>query len=243
MKTKSVLALTCWLLLPPLASMASGDDFAGLWSYESLDRPTHGVKPLVGLFLFHDGRFIHQAMHGSEPMDRQLTDAHIGKYQLKSGGVVQFVVETGIVVTPVGETLLAGRSNTSHRVNYKRSGENLFISFANGATEKLVKVPTTKTELINLDSGMLALTDEHFVLVTNSDDHATRPRLNHLCPPIWLAGSGRYQRTGNALRLKALRWFSVQGDETHYAKDETFEATFDGETLQLSDGPSFQVTK
>jgi len=169
-------------------------------------------------------------MHGSEPMDRQLTDAHIGKYQLKSGGVVQFDVETGIVVTPAGETLLAGRSNTSHEVSYKRSGENLFLSFANGASEKLVKVPTTKTELITLDRGMLALTDEHFVLVTNPDDG-------------WLAGSGRYQRTGNALRLKALRWFRVQGDEAHYAKDETFEATFDGKTLQLSDGPSFQVTK
>ncbi len=230
MKPKTALFLTVSLLTLPLTSMAFGDDIAGLWSYESFDGPTHGVKPLVGLFLFHDGWFVHQAMHGSEPMELQLTDAHIGKYQLKSGGVVRLDVETGIVVTPAEDTLLAGRSNTSHEVGYKRSGENLFLSFASGASEKLVKVPTTKTTLIALDRGMLALTDEHFVLVTNPDGD-------------WLAGSGRYKREGNALRLDVLRWFTVQGDKAHYAADETFEATFDGETLELPDGPSFQVTQ
>ena len=230
MKPKIALFLSVSLLALPLTSMAFGDDIAGLWSYESFDRPKHGVKPLVGLFLFHDGWFVHQAMHGSEPMELQLTDAHIGKYQLKSGGVVKFDVETGIVVTPAEDTLLAGRSNTSHEVGYKRSGQNLFLSFANGASEELVKIPTTKTNLIALDRGMLALTDEHFVLVTNPDDG-------------WLAGSGRYEREGNALRLKALRWFKVQGDKAHYAADETFEATFDGETLRLPDGSSFHVAK
>ena len=237
MKTKSALALTCWLLLPPLASMAPTDEIAGLWSYESFrhlwsserfEGPDHGDKPLVGLFLFHDGWFIHQAMHGSEPMERQLTDAHIGRYQVKSGGVVHFDVETGIVVTPAADTLLAGRSNTSHEVSYKRGDKYLFLSFANGATEKLVRVPTTKTKLIALDRGMLALTDEHFVLVTNPDEG-------------WLAGSGRYQREGDALRLEAMRWFSVQGDKAHYAADETFQATFDGRALQLPEGQSFRV--
>ena len=230
MKPKTALFLAVCLLVVPLASVASGDDIEGLWSYESFDRPKHGVKPLVGLFLFYDGWFVHQAMHGSEPMELQLTDAHIGKYQLKSGGVVRFEVETGIVVTPAEDTLLAGRSNTSHEVGYKRSGENLFLSFANGASEKLVKVPTTKTTLIALDRGVLALTDEHFVLVTAPEGGR-------------LAGSGSYERNGNALRLNALRWFTVQGDEAHYAADETFEATFDGETLQLPDGPSFHVAK
>jgi hypothetical protein len=163
-------------------------------------------------------------------MERQLTDAHIGKYQLKSGGVMQFDVETGIVVTPAGDTLLAGRSDTSHEVRYKRSGENLVLSFTNGTSEKLVKVPTAKTELITLNRGMLALTDEHFVLVTRPDGG-------------WLAGSGRYQRKQKTLELNAMRWFRVQGDEAHYAKDETFEATFDGATLSLSGGPQFRVKK
>ncbi len=134
------------------------------------------------------------------------------------------------MVTPAEDTLLAGRSNTSHEVGYKRSGENLFLSFANGASEKLVKVPTTKTKLIALDRGMLALTDEHFVLVTAPEGG-------------WLAGSGRYEREGNALRLNALRWFRIKGDEAHYAADETFEAAFDGETLRLPDGHSFHVAK
>ena len=229
MKTKYAVALTlsvCFAAAP----LASADEIAGLWIYESFDRPVHGVKPLVGLFLFHDGRFVHQAMHGSEPMKEQLTDAHIGRYQFKSGGVVQFDVDTGIVVTPAGDSLLAARSNTSHDVGYKVSGKNLFLSFANGATEKMAKVPTTKTKLIPLDRGMLALTDEHFVLVTEPEGG-------------WLAGSGRYEKNGNALSLKAMRWFEVRGDEADYAADETFEATFDGKTLKLADGHSFQVSK
>ena len=151
------------------ARLAGADEIAGLWIYESFDRPAHGVKPLVGLFLFNDGRFVHQAMHGSEPMEEQLTDAHIGRYRFKSGDIVQFDVDTGIVVTPAGESLLSARSNTSHDVGYNRSGENLFLSFANGATEKLVKVPTGKVELIDLDRGTLALTDRHFILVTEPE--------------------------------------------------------------------------
>ena len=229
MKTKT-LCLVLGLLALGLAPAASGDDIAGLWIYESLDRPQHGVQPLVGLFLFHDGWFIHQAMHGSEPMEQQLTDAHIGKYRIKSDSVVEFDVQTGIVVTPAGDTLLAARSNTSHDVNYEVPGDNLFLSFANGATEKLVKVPTTKTKLISLDRGMLALTDEHFVLVTEPEGG-------------WLAGSGRYEKNGSSLRLEVMRWFEVREGKAHYAADKTLEATFDGETLRLPEGRSFRVVE
>ena len=109
-------------------------------------------------------------------------------------------------------------------------GENLFLSFANGATEKMVKVPTTKTKLIGLDRGMLALTDEHFILVTEPEGG-------------WLAGSGRYEKNGDALSLEAMRWFEVRGDKADYAADESFEATFDCKTLKLADGQSFSVTK
>ena len=207
----------------------SADDIAGLWIYESFDRPVHGVKPLVGLFLFNDGRFVHQAMHGSEPMEEQLTDAHIGRYRFKSGDTVQFDVDTGIVVTPAGESLLSARSNTSHDVGYKVSEENLFLSFANGATEKLVKVPNTKVELIDLDRGTLALTDRHFIVVTEPEGG-------------WLAGSGRYKRKGHDIRFEAMRWFEVRDGKADYAADETFEATFDGSKLKLPGGLSFRVS-
>ena len=227
MKTKFALALfVCFAA----ARLVSADDVAGLWIYESFDRPVHGVMPLVGLFLFNDGRFVHQAMHGGEPMEEQLTDAHIGRYQFRSQDIVQFDVDTGIVVTPAGESLLAARSNTSHDVGYERSGENLFLSFANGATEKLVKVPTSKVELIDLDRGMLALTDRHFILVTDPEGG-------------WLAASGRYQRNGHDIRLEAMRWFEVRDGKADYAADETFDATFDGKMLKLAGGPGFQVSR
>lgn len=163
-------------------------------------------------------------------MEEQLADAHIGRYQFKSNDTVQFDVDTGIVVTPAGESLLSARSNTSHDVGYKRTDENLFLSFANGATEKLVKVPNNKVDLIDLDRGMLALTDRHFILVTEPEGG-------------WLAGSGRYDREGHDLRLKVMRWFEVRGGTVHYAADETFKATFDGKTLKLDEGPGFQVSR
>ena len=210
--------------------LACADDIAGLWIYESFDRPVHGVQPLVGLFLFTEGRFVHQAMHGSEPMEEQLADAHIGRYRFKPDDIVQFDVDTGIVVTPAGESLLSARSNTSHDVGYEVSGENLFISFANGATEKLVKVPNNKTDLIDLNRGTLALTDRHFILVTEPEGG-------------WLAGSGCYEKTGDDLRLEAMRWFEVRDGMANYAADETFEATFDGKMLKLGDGHSFQVSR
>ena len=210
------------------ARPASADEIAGLWIYESFDRPAYGVQPLVGLFLFNDGRFVHQAMHGSEPMEEQLTDAHIGRYRFKSGDIVQFDVDTGIVVNPAGESLLSARSNTSHDVGYKVSGENLLLSFANGATEKLVKVPNTKVELIDLERGTLALTDRHFILVTEPEGG-------------WLAASGRYEKTRDDIRFEAMRWFEVRDGKADYAADEIFEAAFDGKMLKLPGGLGFRV--
>ena len=228
MKMKFTLVLALFVCFTS-ARLACADDIAGLWIYESFDRPVHGVQPLVGLFLFNDGRFVHQAMHGSEPMEEQLTDAHIGRYRFKSGDTVQFDVDTGIVVTPAGESLLSARSNTSHDVGYKVSGEELFLSFANGATEKLVKVSNTKVELIDLDRGTLALTDRHFILVTEPEGG-------------WLAGSGLYERKGHNIRFEAMRWFEVGDGKADYAADETFEATFDGSKLKLPGGLSFRIS-
>lgn len=228
MKVKFALALALFVCTAA-PRPASVDDIAGLWIYESFDRPAYGVQPLVGLFLFNEGRFVHQAMHGSEPMEAQLTDAHIGRYRFKSGDTVQFDVDTGIVVTPAGESLLSARSNTSHDVGYKVSGENLLLSFANGATEKLVKVSNTKIELIDLERGTLALTDRHFILVTEPEGG-------------WLAGSGRYERKGHNIRFEAMRWFEVRDGKAYYAADEAFEATFDGSKLKLPGGLSFRVS-
>ncbi len=77
---------------------------------------------------------------------------------------------------------------------------------------------------------MLALTDQHFVLVTEPEGG-------------WLAGSGRYKRKEHDIRLEAMRWFEVRDGKADYAADETFEATFDGKMLKLADGPSFQVSR
>ena len=107
---------------------------------------------------------------------------------------------------------------------------NLFISFANGATEKLVKVPGNKADLIDLDRGTLALTGRHFILVTEPEGG-------------WLAGSGQYKREEHDIKFEAMRWFEVRGGKARYAADMTFEATFDGKMLKLRDGPGFRVSR
>ncbi len=205
------------------------DNVQGLWSYESVTTAGQSEEALAGFFLFHDGKFVHQAMRDGEPMENQLADAHVGTYEL-NGGVLRFDVEIGILVTPEQSPVLSGRSNTTHQVSVRRSGDELVLTFANGNAEKLTRIPTKATTLVRLDRGMLALTDEHFLLVTTPEGG-------------WLAGSGTFQRHGNDLRLDALRWFAVQGEEVFYARDHIFEATFDGQTLSFSQGPRFRVTK
>ena len=205
------------------------DNVQGLWSYQSVTTAEQTEEPLAGLFLFHDGKFVHQAMRDGEPMESQLADAHVGTYRL-NGVDLRFDVEIGILVTPGQSPLLSERSNTTHQVSVRRSGDQLVLTFANGNAERLTRIPTSATNLVRLNRGMLALTDEHFLLVAAPEGG-------------WLAGSGTFQRHGNNLRLDALRWFTVQGEEVFYARDQSFEATFDGQTLSLSEGPRFRVTK
>ena len=205
------------------------DSVQGLWSYQSVTTAEETEETLAGFFLFHEGRFVHHAMRDGEPMEKQLADAHVGTYQLK-GGALHFDVEIGILVTPGQNPVLSGRSNTTHQVSVRRSGDQLVLTFANGNAEKLTRISTTATTWFRLDRGMLALTDEHFLLVTTPEGG-------------WLAGSGTFERHGNDLRLDALRWFAVQGEEVFYARDHSFEAIFDGQSLSLSQGPRFRVTK
>ena len=71
---------------------------------------------------------------------------------------------------------------------------------------------------------MLALTEQHFVLVTETEGG-------------WLAGSGRYKRKEHDIRLEAMRWFEVRDGKADYAADETFEATFDGKMFKAGRRP------
>ncbi len=88
------------------------DNVQGLWSYQSVTTAEQTEGALAGLFLFHDGKFVHQAMRDGEPMENQLADTHVGTYQLK-GVALRFDVEIGILVTPGQSPLLSGRSNTT----------------------------------------------------------------------------------------------------------------------------------
>ncbi len=225
---RQYLILAAGLLSAALSCAASGDELAGLWTYRTLQKPGQESAPLAGIFLFHDGRFVHQAMHGGEPMDQQMTDAHVGTYRVKSVESMELHVEQGVVVTPAGDTLLAGRSDTCHEVGYALDGDVLRLRYANGSSEDLQRIGNSTVEFVQLDHGMLAFTDRHFVLVTQAGSR-------------WVAGSGRYVLDGTRLEFEVLRWFEVEGEDVRYRADETIDAVYDGRVLSLPDGSRFEV--
>ena len=204
------------------------DSVEGLWYYQGFTTPESSEeKALSGLFLFHEGRFLHQAMRVGEPQELQLVDTHSGTYRSRPSGVT-LDVELGVVVTPAQETLLSSRSNTSHDIGTEISGDGLRLTFGNGTVETLTRIETAGTSLFALDTGYLGITDKHFILVTNPGTG-------------WLAGSGTYERQEEAVRFHCFSWVTVQDGKASYARDQLFEATFDGARLAFGSGHTFQL--
>ena len=57
----------------------------------------------------------------------------------------------------------------------------------------------------------------------------------------WLAGSGTYERQEEAVRFHCFSWVTVQDGKASYARDQLFEATFDGARLAFGSGHTFQL--
>jgi hypothetical protein len=213
-------------------SQAAADvenDIAGVWSLYSFDTPEGGSRPLTGIWWNQDdGEFIHQVMHRSkgEPLENQIVECHLGSYQVLSPGKMKVDVDKGAVAnSPRSDTLLSTRNNMSFDMGYSRSGDKLTIGH-----EHLVREKTTRMEIFSLDSGKLALSDEHLLLVSLSDSGP-------------LCGAGRYRREGDRLHLQKWNWFKVSGDKVTYSADESGEAKLDGKELQLPTGERFRVVE
>jgi len=229
MRTTILTAFGLFLSLS-ISTQAGADvenDMAGVWSLHSFDTPDGGSKPLTGIWWNQDdGQFIHQVMHSGEPLQSQIAECHLGRYQVLSPGKMKVDVEKGSVVnSPKSDTLLSTRNNMSFDMGYSRSGDKLKISH-----EHLVRVKTKRMEIFSLDSGKLALSDEHLLLVTITDSGP-------------LCGAGRYRREGDRLHLQGWNWFKVGREKVIYSVNESIEAEFDGKELRFPTGERFRVVE
>jgi len=199
----------------------------GLWSYTTIQSRGQEQAPITGLFLFHDGQFVQQAIGGSQPFAQQVGQAHAGTYRV-DGDALKLVAELGLIVVPDEAQPLAETREGQHDLVAQRTGDELTITFGSGTIQKFKRVSSGKAQIFSLDHGYLAFADGHFILVATPEDGV-------------VAGSGTFEREGDSVHLTAERWFSVRGDDASYQRDESFEASFDGETFAIKNGPTFKV--
>jgi len=107
----------------------------GLWAYTAIAPGGRNEVPLTGLFLFHQGIFVQQAINDGEPFDEQMGQAHTGTYQPAEEGF-EMVAEIAIGVAPSHTPALSLRRNTEHQIKPERDGQELVLTFGSGTVQK-----------------------------------------------------------------------------------------------------------
>jgi hypothetical protein len=182
---------------------------------------------LTGMFLFHHGVFVQATINDGEPFEEQGGMAHTGTYKPAEVGY-EMIAELGIGVAPSRTPPLSLNLNSEHQINGEHRGEEMALTFGSGTVQNFKRVGMGEGDVFTLDEGRLALVDGHFVLVAVRDDKVA-------------AGSGTFEREGDSVSFQAIRYFYVNGEEVTYKKDEDVGAVFDGQTLTLADGTTFNV--
>lgn len=200
----------------------------GLWSYQAIASKGGTEVPIRGFIVFRDGRFVQQTLNVGEPADRQVAQAHAGKYQIE-GQVLRMIADVGYVITPTRPTPIDPRPNSKHELKIARSGSSMALTFDTGTVQKLTLAGPAKGRIYPLGDGALALVDGRFVLAAETGGRV-------------VAGSGSFERTGTALSLTPERWFSIRDGVATYARAPV-RATFDEQTLSIPDQPVFSVKK
>ena len=215
-------------VLDRLADSQSLAGLEGLWSYQTLQGKGKEPVGLTGLFVFHQGRFVQQAIHHGDPADQQMGQAHSGSYA-SVGTQLDLRAEVGLVTRPPRQPPLESRANSSHTLDVARDGDSLVITFGSGTIQTFKRVPLDgQVSIFKLDRGSLALVDDRFLLVAEKGNRSA-------------TGSGYFRRQGEHLHLKAQRWFAVNGDQVEYLFDEEVLAHFDGHSLSLPGDLTLQV--
>ncbi|RBP53578.1 hypothetical protein [Arenicella xantha] len=234
-RTYSILLLTLSLL--SAASVAAEKtilpETEGLWEYTSLVTSKGEDRPLTGIFLIKNGTFLQQSMYKSEPFDQQGSMAHAGTCWAGGAGL-RLAADQTLHVYPLAKaptSKLDSDGATEHDLKVTRNGDNLTLVFSAGAgtVQTLKRVGSgDDMQVYQLADGKLALSDGYFILVSGS-------------PQGSVSGHGKYEQNGKVLTLNAISWSQSDGLNHRNLKDVSFKAFFDGKTLNLPDGKTFNV--
>lgn len=198
----------------------------GLWRYRTIAPGAGTEVPIDGLFLFRAGRFVQQSLNTGEPFDKQLAQAHAGKYEV-NGRALKMFAEVGLVVNPTAKSPVDVRRDSEHQVTIDRDGDRLTLTFSTGTVQKFTRLGPADGQVYPLDRGALALVDGTFILVAETSNYS-------------VGGSGAFEKAGGTLRLRPARWFTVRDGKAVYARAPV-DATFDGKTLELPGAPAINV--
>lgn len=199
----------------------------GLWAYTSLQASTGQMMPLTGVILYKDGWFVQQSIFDGQPFETQGAMAHAGPFSAGPKGI-HMVAEQTISIAPGEQPALEFRRDTQHDISVTREAETMTIVFGSGTVQKFKRIGPAHGEIYKLQNGVLALVDEHFVLVAG-DAQAV------------VTGYGKYRRNGVDYDLDVIRWSEGTPAKALNRRDVALKAKFDGKTFALADGRSFQV--
>lgn len=199
----------------------------GLWAYTSLKASTGQVMPLTGVILYKDGLFAQQSIFDGEPFDTQGAMAHAGPFGAGPKGL-HMTAEQTISIAPGKDAALKFRRDTQHDISVDRAGDTMTIVFGSGTVQEFKRIGPARGDIYKLQNGVLALVDDHFVLVAG-DEQAV------------VTGYGKFRRKGSAYDLQVIRWSEATPAKATNRRDGSLKATFDGKTFALADGRAFQV--
>ena len=202
----------------------------GLWYYTDLVSSDGTQMPLTGVFLFKDGKFMQQSIFNGDPFEAQGAMAHAGPVRMDAASVHLFAEQT-LFTAPRELSPLKSAGKTEHDVTVKREGDELTLTFdmGKGTVQEFRRVGPGEGEMYAIENGALAFVDDHFILVEGDEESS-------------VSGYGTFEKDGNALTLKVIRWTNADQSSVANFRDVTWTATFDGKTFRLQDGRSFAVT-
>jgi hypothetical protein len=201
----------------------------GLWLYTGLTTSGGEDLPLNGIFLFKDGFFVQYAEFDGEPIKDQGSMAHTGPYSVGEE-FVHLVAEQTLSTAPLEEKPLTSAGLTEHDIAVSRSGDNLTLTFSKGTgtVQNFELAGPGEGDVYKLPNGALALVDGRFIMVDGNENKV-------------VSGYGTYEKDGDSLKLNIHRWTEADPTAASNIYDSVMQATFDGQSLSLEDGRSFEV--
>src|ERR1044072_1283761 len=136
---------------------------------------------------------------------------------------VHMVAEQTISVAPDKSEPLHFRKDTQHDISVDRDGDAMKIVFDSGTVQEFKRLGPGKGQIHQLDKGVFALVDGHFVLVQGDQQGI-------------VSGYGTYKNNGTSYDLNVERWSESTPSKALNKRDFTEKAKFDGKTLTRPGG-------